>query len=69
MCVCAYDVTPGDIAFANCCYCVRTLCMYQCAVQHLKLPFVAYEEARHRKVTGLRLTVYKLQCQSMNSLI
>ena len=37
-------VIPGDIAFAKCCYFVRTLCIHQCAVQHLKLPFVAYEE-------------------------
>ena len=35
----------------------------------LKIALVAYEEARHRKVTGLRLTVYKQQFQSMNSLM
>ena len=34
----------------------------------LTTALVANEEARHRKVTGLRLTMYKLQFQSMNSL-
>ena len=45
----------GDILFINYFY-LRTLFMNYCVIQHVKLPFVAYEEARHRKVTGLRIT-------------
>ena len=43
--------TLSDIACANYFY-LRTLCMNYCVIQHAKLPFVAYEEARHRNVTG-----------------
>ena len=43
--------TPGDVASANY-FCLHTLWMNYCVFQHLKLPFVAYEEARHRKMTG-----------------
>ena len=45
--------TPGDIASANYFY-LHTLWMNCCVLQHIKSPFVAYEEARHRKVTGLQ---------------
>ena len=44
--------TPGHIVSGNYFY-LRTLWMNCCVLQHIKLPFVAYEEARHRKVTGL----------------
>ena len=61
-------VTPGDTACANY-FDLRTLYMNYCVIQHAKSPFVAYEEARHRKVIGLRSIIYKLQIQSMDSLI
>mgnify|MGYP001185365898 CR=1 FL=1 len=34
---------------------LRTLFMNYCVIQHVKLPFVAYEEARHQNVTGLHV--------------
>ena len=42
---------PGDIASAYY-FCLHTLWMNYCVFQHVKSPFVAYEEAQHRKVTG-----------------
>ena len=56
-CVCRTEMsteTPGDIASANY-FCLHTLWINCCVLQHIKSPFVAYEEARHRKVNGLHV--------------
>ena len=53
--------TPGDIASVNY-FCAHTLWKNYCVIQHVKLPFVAYEEARHRKVSRLHVACIMQAC-------